>query len=286
MQNLFNKLIDKNELSHAYYFEGGKGLEFSLWLATRILCCGNGCLNCTSILNLESPDVIIVSPDTTSIKVDQIRNLHERAAYKSFSGKGQVFIIDKADSLNLQASNALLKFLEDPKPQTYILLVGNDHHKLIETIKSRVQTIPLPINQDFMKEAVKRGLNYKALPIIEDLDYSVDDAEALAEYADNWVESIKYVLSSDRLTALQKVQEWTNLFANKEDKVICIKLIQSYVRALLHEKQGKFHNWGSLPVYDYTKLLKFSDSVDELSKAIQSNGQFLLHIESFIKKAL
>ena len=287
MENHFKKLIANNELRHSYYFEGGKGLEFTLWLASHVLCCGDNCVNCDSIRSLQHPDLILISPETSMIKVDQIREIHERAAFKSFAGNGQVFIIDKADTLNLQAANALLKFLEDPKDNTYIFLIGNDEHKLITTIRSRVQVIKMPLNKNFMEEAIERGLDYKTLPLLEQLNYSVDDAILLAEHADKWFDAIKGTLSSTNpLIALQKVQEWPDLFTDKKAKTFCIQVIQNYARALVAEKRGQFHCWGTLPVYDYAKLLTISDAADELTRAFHSNGQFLLHVEAFIKKSL
>lgn len=283
---LFENLINSNRLSHAYFLEGGNE-EFSLWLASRILCGGHDddCITCRRINNHNHPDVIYIRPEGLEVKVNQIREINEKAAYKSVDGNGQVFIVQSADKMNLQASNAFLKFLEEPKSNVIILLLGQSKDNLIETIRSRVQVVKLEnSNSSFMNVAVSRGLMFKSLGIFEEIHISVDLAEELKEVADNWVESIKDVLESSKLHAMQKVQLWETQFKNREQRNICLKLIQSYVNALYAEAKGTYHLWGNVPKYEWSELLKWGRAVDELSRSFYSNGHFTLQIESFTKK--
>lgn len=287
-KQLLEQLITSGKLSHAYYFEGGAGESTALWLATKLLCCGNGepCLTCSRIVHYNHPDVMVVRPNGLAIKVDQIREVHERAAFKSSDGKGQVFIITNADVMNLQAANAFLKFLEEPKDGVTIILTGSSRSSLIETIRSRVQVIELPERQGFMKEAVSKGLNFKALGIFEELSISVEQAAEVADVADKWVDTIKQTFGLSRNQALQSVQAWKELFEDKTQRQLCIRLIQSYVKALFATKKGIYQNWGTLPIYSWEDLTNWGEAVDELTRAFYSNGQFNLHIESFIKKVI
>lgn len=287
-KQLLERLLTSGQLSHAYYLEGGAGESTALWLATRLLCCGQGeaCLTCSRILHHNHPDVMVVRPNGLAIKVDQIREVHERAAFKSSDGKGQVFIISNADVMNLQAANAFLKFLEEPKDGVTIILTGSSRSSLIETIRSRVQIIELPERQGFMKEAVSKGLNFKSLGIFEELSISVEQVEEVAEVADKWVETIKQTFNLTRNRALQSVQAWKELFEDKTQRQLCIRLIQSYVKALFSAKKGAYQNWGQLPLYSWEELTNWGEAVDELTRAFHSNGQFNLHIENFIKKVI
>lgn len=284
-KTLFENLISTNRLNHAYFLEGGNE-KFSLWLASKILCGGHDddCITCKRINNLNHPDVIYIRPEGTEVKVDQIREIHEKAAYKSADGNGQVFIIQGADKMNVQASNAFLKFLEEPKQNVTILLLGYTKENLIETIKSRVQVVKLDVRDGFMKEAVKRGLMFKGLGIFEEINVSVDQAEELKDVADNWIKTISDVFTSSKLHALQKVQLFEKQFENKEQRNICLKLIQSYVKALYAEAKGIYHPWGNVPKYTWAELLIWGNAIDDLSKSLYSNGHFTLQMESFVKK--
>lgn len=285
---LFENLIDKNRLSHAYFLEGGIGEGFALWLASRILCDAHesDCITCSRISNYNHPDVIVIRPEGLDIKVDQIRELHYKAAYKSVDGNGQIFIVVGADKMNLQASNALLKFLEEPKPDVTILLLGQSRDSLIETIRSRVQVVRLPESQGFMKEAVSRGLMFESLGIFEEIYATVDQAEAFKDIADSWVSTILTTFNSTKLQALQKAQAWENLFEGKEQRNLCVRLLQSYVKALIAEKKGAYHLWGQLPTYEWNQLVQWSEAVDQLTRALQSNGHFTLQLESFVKRVM
>lgn len=67
-------------------------------------------------------------------KVDDIRELTSMSCCLS---KDTLFILDKADKLNTQAQNALLKLAEEPPDKCYICLLVEDATKLLPTIKSR-----------------------------------------------------------------------------------------------------------------------------------------------------
>src|SRR5215831_19181439 len=79
----------------------------------------DGCGECAACRRIERgvhPDVPIVEPgDNGSIKIDQVRDIVERAAYRPFEGRRRVVIVDEADALVPAAQNALLKTLEEPR---------------------------------------------------------------------------------------------------------------------------------------------------------------------------
>ncbi|HZG52431.1 MAG TPA: DNA polymerase III subunit delta' [Pyrinomonadaceae bacterium] len=89
----------------------------------------------------EHRDVGLIRTDKRVINVHQIRDVELETNFRPHEGKARVFVIEDADKMNPQASNALLKTLEEPSPTSYIILVTARPANLLTTIRSRCQTI-------------------------------------------------------------------------------------------------------------------------------------------------
>lgn len=82
------------------------------------------------------------------ISSDEIQEQNQKFALKSFEGGTKILIIWRADKLNTQASNKLLKFLEEPPEKTVILMTADNINDLLPTIISRTQIIEVPRIED------------------------------------------------------------------------------------------------------------------------------------------
>ena len=103
--------------------------------------CGT-CSSCRRIARGVHADVLLVEPgDTGAIKVDQVREAIERAAYRPFEGRKRVVIVDEADALVPEAQNALLKTLEEPPAASVFVLVTSRPDLLLPTVRSRCQRL-------------------------------------------------------------------------------------------------------------------------------------------------
>jgi DNA polymerase-3 subunit delta' len=99
--------------------------------------CGT-CRSCERIARRVHVDVTVLEPDEkASIKIDVVRDVLQRTAFRPFEGTRRVVIIRDADTLEPEAQNALLKSLEEPPPGTVFLLTSAVPGMLLPTVRSR-----------------------------------------------------------------------------------------------------------------------------------------------------
>jgi DNA polymerase-3 subunit delta' len=118
------------------------------------------CPACLRIARGVHADVLILEPgENGSIKIDQVRDIVERAPYRPFEGRCRVVIIDEADALVPAAQNAFLKTLEEPPSASVFLLVTSRPDMLLPTVLSRCQRLRFrPLAPDEVAAAlVTRG---------------------------------------------------------------------------------------------------------------------------------
>lgn len=126
---LLTGALEQNKIAHAYLFYGGRGTGKTS--VARIL---------AKELKCNSEDIIEI--DAASNRgIDEIRELRESVRTAPFSSPYKVYIIDEAHMLTKEASNALLKTLEEPPSHVIFILATTDPEKLPQTIVSRCQKI-------------------------------------------------------------------------------------------------------------------------------------------------
>src|SRR6266576_1307573 len=140
--------IKNDRVAHAYIFSGARGVGKTT--AARILAkalncmkgptaqpCGE-CDSCKEIAAGTSLDVIEI--DAASNRgIDQIRELREMVRYAPAASRSKVVILDEAHMLTGEASNALLKTLEEPPDRVIFVMATTQPEDLVDTIRSRPQ---------------------------------------------------------------------------------------------------------------------------------------------------
>jgi len=146
------KIVSSGNIPHALLFAGpkGTGKTSAARIIAKIVNCEkqgkkltepcNKCGQCKSIAKGNNIDVIEL--DAASNRgIDDVRVLRDTIKLSPASAKKKVYIIDEAHMLTLEASNALLKTLEEPPEHVVFILATTNAEKLIETIRSRTTLI-------------------------------------------------------------------------------------------------------------------------------------------------
>ena len=135
--------------SHAYLFLGGAGAGKRLianTFAKALQCEGekrpcDSCKSCHAFNHGNHPDVIYFQPlkNGKTYTIEDVREqLLETVDLKPFRYEKKIYIIEKADTLNIQSQNALLKTLEEPPAHAVFLLLAERAEAFLPTILSRV----------------------------------------------------------------------------------------------------------------------------------------------------
>lgn len=165
--SVLRRSIDSGKTAHAYLFEGIEGCgrrTTALAFIQTLFCASNtGCGDCPSCRKMISgnhPDLHLLEPDGTFIKIDQIRALQKELSLRPYEASRKACIIKDAEQLNISAANAMLKTLEEPPGNAVIVLLTTDASAVLSTIRSRCQLLRFaPLSNDTVRDClVERGV--------------------------------------------------------------------------------------------------------------------------------
>jgi DNA polymerase III delta' subunit len=169
-------------LPHAVVVEGARGSGKTTvlqWLAAALLCpseldtegpCGV-CRTCLRVAADLHPDLHVITRAQDEddhkqekksfyvLKVGQIRAAQDRLTRSPVEGRARVLVIADADTMEEEAQNALLKTLEEPGRDTFLLLEAARPEQLLPTVRSRVQRLRvLPLADAVLAEEIRRRI--------------------------------------------------------------------------------------------------------------------------------
>ncbi len=199
-------LIKQSRLPHALLLSGIDGLaidQLALTLGSALLChnptdngypCQN-CVDCNLLAAMTHPDFHLISilDKKSAISIVQIRELVNVCRERPHQGGYRVVIIDPCDAMSIEASNALLKTLEEPGDDTLLILVSKATNSLPATVRSRCHLINFepPTEKQGVEWLQEQGLGNERNTIL---------ALRLAHHAPV---SAKQLLSSDAMQTRQ-----------------------------------------------------------------------------------
>ena len=295
LKEIFKRLLNNGRLPHSLLFVGEEGVgkrAFALEVAKAFVCqnpqSGEACNVCGAcrradkfdfpkaddrdefkkVIFSDHPDIGLVIPYHRNILVHAIRNLETEANFRPFEAKARFFIIDNADKMNEEASNALLKTLEEPQPTTYIFLITSRPASLLTTIRSRCQIVRFAPVETKQIEGYLEGTKH----------YTIDDAELLSKLAhgsigralnldlgkfreqrETVLKALESLLANPNRAALLKIAEEINDAKNKDYYEIYLEIFQTLILDVWTVHHG-----------DSEETIVHADLKDKLSRLAQN----------------
>lgn len=163
--------LQRGELGHALLLSGPAGSgkkNLALQVAQALNCqqqgelpCGE-CPNCRKIARGSYPDLFHLACTGSSIKIGQVKELKERLYYRPQEGRFKICLVEDADRLTPEASNSLLKVLEDPPRDLLFILLTARPAALPATVLSRCHHFSLRFS---LQRSLPSRVSAPSLPI-------------------------------------------------------------------------------------------------------------------------
>jgi DNA polymerase-3 subunit delta' len=300
-QGFLNGMLRAGKFPHALLFKGPEGtgkLEFAIEYARYLLCehshnsevaCGQ-CHSCQVFDADTHPDYLHIAPADAGkmIGVDEIRDLTIKLNKTSQFGRYTVAVIQNAEQLNRNSANALLKTLEEPTPNTVLILVCSYPHRLLPTIRSRCVQLDFPVpeaalaTEYLQQQAIKDQELYLSLAHGSPLKAQLLAGEELAEQRKALLKNLIKVARGQAISLAMKeidkipapiLLDWAIDFCDDLIRVVLQPGNTTLTHIDIHEA---LHNMAASS--DVTALYDFRDLLIERKKQsnIALNAQLLL----------
>ncbi|SDZ00775.1 DNA polymerase III subunit delta' [Tindallia californiensis] len=288
IKQVLSRALENGKLSHGYLFEGPAGLgkrKMAKELAAVLLCrqekkpCGE-CNDCRQVAAETHAEFRWIRSEEEGkepvVTVEMIRNLVKDIYLKPYESDHKVYVLPEADTMTLQAQNALLKTLEEPPEHSLLILVTPAPERLLPTIRSRCQRLVFrPVERQVLEHylvkekqmapekaaplaAFANGIPERAVEMLENETYQ-EEYKAFVQLTDSILEksyglaiekgSFMQQEKSQALWALDFWQEWLRdlqilLIGGSEDLLVhqhqkhrLQKQVAGYTRASLQTAQ-------------------------------------------------
>ncbi len=186
----------------------------------------------------EHADIGKVVALKKNILVGAIRDLEKEANFRPYSAKARFFIIDDADKMTDESSNALLKTLEEPSETSHIFLITARPDSLLQTIRSRCQTIRFaPIEAKQIEEKIIATEKFS--PVDAELVARLSagsighalkfDLEKFRTKREAMFNALQSLAGKPNYLALLKTGEEMNDPKNKDDYEFSLEILQTLI---------------------------------------------------------
>jgi DNA polymerase-3 subunit delta' len=291
----FNKLYEQDKLPNSILISGQKGLgksTFTYHFINFLLSKGEKNEynrrdylidpNNSTYKSIQSGThanlFILDAIDGENIKIDQIRKLllflNKSTYYKSV----KIVLLDNAEYLNINSSNALLKAIEEPSKDTYFFIINNDSQKIMNTIKSRC--IDFVINFNFLE---KKNI-FNKISQTYSLNFTESDLDSFL-YFDTQGNLLKYLsilknsnfkISEDYLSCISYFMDLYNEKTDPKLLGFITLFIQNFYNQLSLKNSLFINNY-------YRNLNKILYLIDNMKKFHLDKKNLIFSIDKIIK---
>ncbi len=218
--------VASGRIAGAYLFVGPTGVgkeTVAHYFAQLIFCqqetqsptvCGT-CLACRKVNSGNHPDLQLIRPEGSLLKIGQIRELQRQVIYEPLEASRKIYILTDVDRMNPEAENCLLKTLEEPPAASVLILLTSNVQALLPTTRSRCQILqfrPMP-TQELAEILVDRFsvVPKQATALAIAAGGSVGKALTQLENGDPLTEQVPEILrETDRLAAFRLAEDFKN----------------------------------------------------------------------------
>ncbi|SNZ18292.1 DNA polymerase III, delta prime subunit [Terribacillus aidingensis] len=244
--------LKRDRISHAYIFQGARGTgkaELSRLYAKSIFCKNrtgaepcNDCKDCRRIDSGNHPDLHWIIPDGASIKNEQILKLQKEFSYTGMESERKVYVMENADKMTANASNRLLKFLEEPGAYTTAILLTENSQALLQTIQSRCQILALqPLQEGQFAELLNsEGISQSSARLLSQLTNNYEEAMEISGQewfakARKLVVQLVEVLETRPNEALLFVHsQWMPVMKDREMQQLALHLLLLWFKDIIY----------------------------------------------------
>ncbi len=203
------------KIGHSYLFTGQEGIgkKLAAIAFSKAINCTNlskeqdPCNQCSACLKIEkgtSADFDIISPVDSVIKIDKIRKLKNDIYFQPLENKKKVYIINDVDRMTTQASNSLLKILEEPPEFAVLILITAFPDAILPTILSRCCRLSFkPLSVEHQREILLRNISLGKSQLENILKLSYGSPGKALDLAGN---QQKMTLKSQYIAAMARIK--------------------------------------------------------------------------------
>jgi DNA polymerase-3 subunit delta' len=261
--------------------------------------CGE-CGPCKKIAGNHHADVILITPQSSMIRIDRIRSLLQTLSLKPNEAQQRVVILAEAHAMNPEAGNALLKVLEEPPERTLMVLTARQPSDLLPTVVSRCRQVRfMPLGAaDIKRLLIEAGdVDAESVEIVASLcGGSYTRARMLMDK--RWLRRREWIIEvlTRRLTGGESdVRTWlgfAEILARKKDLIEeSLEIVKMWLRDVLVAGCDPTHllNRDRREALSTTaecigrgQLLEQIDAVDDAAAALRSNANVRLTLDAMV----
>lgn len=257
------KIVNSDQVSHAFLFAGpkGTGKTSAARILAKIINCehlgkdGTPCDKCEQCISIiKGTNLDVIEMDAASHRgIDDVRTLRDAVKLAPTKSKKKIYIIDEAHMLTTEASNALLKTLEEPPEHVIFILATTNPEKLIDTIRSRTTFISFrKANSDEIVRSLKRVIAAEKIKISEESilkiagvsggafrdaikileQYTLEGEEYLNRFkTSELTDFIGFLIKKDEKAAVDEIEKNVNSGTSME--IFLSELLETFHQAIL-----------------------------------------------------